>query len=137
VENYMDYNVDSCANMFTRGQRERVHLCLDVYRSTLWSHANLVSTGCAPATGIGDPPLAHAITIAPNPASEFVDILVAPGQGAAQVQLFTLSGERLLSQQIVAGRGRIRTDAMADGVYFLQLTAAGRTWTEKLIIAGR
>lgn len=45
VENFMDYNIDSCANMFTLGQRERVMERIAAFRSTLVSAANLAFTG--------------------------------------------------------------------------------------------
>ena len=54
VENYMDYNIDSCANMFTLGQRERVMERIAAFRATLVSAANLDFTGCEPFTGIAE-----------------------------------------------------------------------------------
>lgn len=46
VQNYMDYSY--CARMFTYGQRDRMHACLNssiANRNNLWSPANLAATG--------------------------------------------------------------------------------------------
>jgi hypothetical protein len=46
VQNYMDYAY--CARMFTEGQKQRMHACLNspvANRNNLWSPANLVATG--------------------------------------------------------------------------------------------
>lgn len=38
VENYMDYTGESCRNMFTQGQAERMHACLNEGRYDLWNN---------------------------------------------------------------------------------------------------
>ena len=46
VQNYMDYSY--CARMFTEGQRDRMHACLNssvANRNNLWSSQNLAETG--------------------------------------------------------------------------------------------
>lgn len=46
VQNYMDYAY--CARMFTEGQKQRMHACLNssvANRNNLWSLANLAATG--------------------------------------------------------------------------------------------
>ena len=46
VQNYMDYSY--CARMFTEGQRDRMHACLNstvANRNNLWSPQNLAETG--------------------------------------------------------------------------------------------
>lgn len=46
VQNYMDYAY--CALMFTEGQKERMHACLNssvAGRNNLWTNENLISTG--------------------------------------------------------------------------------------------
>jgi PKD repeat protein len=51
VQNYMDYAY--CALMFTEGQRDRMHACLNssvANRNNLWSAANLTITGTDGAT---------------------------------------------------------------------------------------
>ena len=45
-ENYMNYTNDACKNMFTNGQKLRIHTALDSIRTNIWSQTNLVATGC-------------------------------------------------------------------------------------------
>lgn len=88
VENFMDYNIDSCANMFTLGQRERVMERIAAFRSNLVSAANLALTGCEPLTGIDE--REQAPWLAPNPATDHVRIA---GEGVAQLALYTTGGQ--------------------------------------------
>lgn len=46
IENYTDYTDDSCKNMFTRGQKQRMHATLATVRPQIWSANNLYATGC-------------------------------------------------------------------------------------------
>ena len=43
--NFMDYTDGSCQNMFSKGQKARVHGFMNTIRNEIWSPANLVSTG--------------------------------------------------------------------------------------------
>ena len=46
IENYMDYTSETCSNMFTQGQADRMHATLNGLRQIIWSQSNLVATGC-------------------------------------------------------------------------------------------
>lgn len=45
-ENYMNYTPDTCMDMLTNGQKQRMHATLDTIRTFIWSDSNLVLTGC-------------------------------------------------------------------------------------------
>lgn len=45
IENYMDYMDGKCTNTFTQGQKDRASAQMLLYRSTIYSSTNLVSTG--------------------------------------------------------------------------------------------
>lgn len=45
-ENYMNYTPDTCMNMLTNGQKQRMHATLDTIRTLIWKQSNLVFTGC-------------------------------------------------------------------------------------------
>ncbi len=47
IENYTDYTSDVCKNMFTEGQRDRMLATLSIFRTTIWSEANVLATGCS------------------------------------------------------------------------------------------
>lgn len=46
IENYMDYTPESCSNMFTAGQADRILSSLVNLRPTIWTNSNLIATGC-------------------------------------------------------------------------------------------
>lgn len=46
VKNYLDYTNDNCKNMFTAGQKVRMHATLNTIRDTIWKQWNVDSTGC-------------------------------------------------------------------------------------------
>ncbi len=46
VQNYMDYSNDACKDLFSLGQKLRMQATLDTIRTTIWSAANVTSTGC-------------------------------------------------------------------------------------------
>lgn len=45
IENYMDYTVGTCQNMFTLGQKARMETTMEIWRPYLWSQKNLIETG--------------------------------------------------------------------------------------------
>lgn len=68
IENYCDYSGDNCKNMFTMGQKLRMHATLNTFRTLIWSESNLIATGCdsgyvAPVSCL---PLADLTTLTPN-----------------------------------------------------------------------
>lgn len=58
VENYMDYSNGICFNMFTQGQKDRMDIQMQTFRSNLWSASNLAATGCDGTVSPGCIPLA-------------------------------------------------------------------------------
>jgi hypothetical protein len=133
VENYMDYNTDSCMNMFTIGQRERAVMCLELYRPVLWSEENLVSTGCASSTGIDERP-AQDLTLAPNPASSYLEFNVGYGAKNRIAEVYTLHGDRVPIPLSPPGMQRIDVGRLANGVYVLKVTSGDRSRTARFVV---
>lgn len=50
IQNYMDYSNETCKNLFSFGQKQRIHASLNVFRTVIWSDSNLVFTGCDSAS---------------------------------------------------------------------------------------
>lgn len=46
IENYLDYSDDVCKNIFTMGQKLRMHATLNSIRTLIWDNNNLLFTGC-------------------------------------------------------------------------------------------
>ena len=46
IQNYLDYSDDNCKNIFTNGQKQRMHATLVSLRNDIWQQWNRDSTGC-------------------------------------------------------------------------------------------
>lgn len=64
IENYMDYTVGTCQNMFTIGQKARMDASLENWRPLLTAVENLIATGTdQPNTAANCPPIADFFSI--------------------------------------------------------------------------
>ncbi|HEY0977535.1 MAG TPA: zinc-dependent metalloprotease [Flavobacteriales bacterium] len=129
VENFMDYNIDSCTNLFTEGQRQRVMEKIAAFRSVLVSEENGQRTGCRNSTGIGEP-LPASPVLSPNPAGDFVQLSVPV---PVHVELFDRMGVRQ-RVWLALPQERIDLQGLAPGVYLLRVMAPGLRHTERLVV---
>lgn len=129
VENFMDYNTDSCSNMFTLGQRDRVLERIATFRSTLVSEENLVATGCSSMAGI-DEPLSAPSLLLPNPAQDHVRInTTAP----ARVDLYCGRGRLVRSMRTTASE-RVDISDLPAGTYLVRLAMRDAVRMERLVV---
>ena len=73
---------------------------------------------------------------APNPFSETLDIYPNyPDAEIVHVQLFNLSGQKVLDQQFAGGEEQytLSTATLANGFYLLRIEADGETQTLKVV----
>ncbi|MBX2979721.1 MAG: zinc-dependent metalloprotease [Flavobacteriales bacterium] len=138
VQNYM--HLGGCMTMFTQGQRERVHACLNsgtANRSMLWSAQNLVSTGCDAMVGLGDDRAVNASVVFPNPFSDELSISLAQ-KGAVDIVLVDALGRVVLSDRIVVDtREPVRLggiSALVAGPYWLRVSSLGSEGTVHLVL---
>ncbi len=71
-----------------------------------------------------------------NPFSETLDVLVEHSDmQSIQLQLFNLSGQKVLDQQFTGGQEQysLSTEGLANGFYFLRIEADGQVQTLKVI----
>lgn len=92
---------------------------------------------------VGDGPLGiesssiDLFTIAPNPASGFIDIYMNSTASTAQIELMDVSGKVLYAEQFETNTGmkkRIQTDEFSRGVYFVTVYDNGLSATRKIIL---
>jgi hypothetical protein len=79
-----------------------------------------------------------SITVYPNPFSnEFQLRIVNPYEEETQLELFTATGQRVLSKNVVLFSGEqtlaIETAGLANGLYILRLVAGGQTHYKKMM----
>ncbi len=73
------------------------------------------------------------IQIYPNPASHWVKFRV-PGDGPMKVELFTSSGECVLSRETVHSEELIALDQLTSGIYWMVVSSSQARWVEKIIV---
>ena len=70
----------------------------------------------------------------PNPADQYFQ-LIAMGKENLFVRLFTVSGQLLMEKEIASeSQLLVSTADYAAGLHFLEISAGGRKWHEKLVI---
>ena len=123
-ENFM--NTAYCSKMFTLGQRERVHACLNspvAQRNELASVVPATSTDCTVGIRTLDP--ASALIITPMPFNDRITISGLPS-GNHRMELQDMSGRTVASNASVIDGKAIEIDTdLPAGVYVLALGNAG------------
>ena len=129
--NYMEYTVDRCQNLFTRGQRERMRSALLQFRSTL-----LFSEACGNQNQqVSDQVVFDAY---PNPSGDqfTIRIRLTQEETNVNVSIFTLEGA-LVKQwhydQLLGDNINIYTSELGSGVFVAQLTYRAKVHTFKLV----
>jgi len=132
VQNYMDYSNDSCMNMFTLGQKARMHSFLygDARRYALFSSPG----GCNPLA-VKDHSFDKYFSVYPNPASGLLNVnyfgALDPGM---QVTLLDQLGRSVRSWNTTTNLYSIDVSGMRAGVYFLRFQGEGGVAVKRVVI---
>ena len=125
IENYMDYSAEDCQNSFTMDQVYFMRWVIRGFRPDVAT----VSFVSIDEIGAFD-----AVSLAPNPAAETVIINSNSKSQIASLRLFNLSGQLIMSEQINSARTMIDVSALAEGIYFIELTAESTVKRLKLTV---
>lgn len=71
------------------------------------------------------------LMIYPNPASSFVSVTVSK---AINLDLFSIVGEKVISQRLILGKNNVNISKLPMGIYFCRISNEKFSKTEKLII---
>lgn len=77
---------------------------------------------------------ALAIQVYPNPAREYLNIVLPEGIAQAQIRLYDLQGRILIDDVTSFGQGKLRTDDLASGSYILHIGLEAITLTHTVVI---
>lgn len=132
-ENYMDYS-EGCTNMFTKGQVNRMQAALISARPLLF--AAQASMTCNIISGLNNRNN-HLFSIYPNPAKNYVEIVLLKEYTSTTIRLFDLTGRELLIESSVIDEGKIRmnTTDLNNGIYLLKLSTGIEESVQKMVIA--
>ncbi|HEX2898624.1 MAG TPA: M43 family zinc metalloprotease [Bacteroidia bacterium] len=132
VQNYMDYSHDSCMNMFTNGQKARMHSFLnsDPVRMALFNS----NAGCSVATQAA-PATDQYFSIYPNPSQGRVDVdYRGPWSPSLAVEVMDLSGNLVHAHRAESSSFSLDLSALAAGVYTVRISCEGGVVVKKLLL---
>lgn len=76
----------------------------------------------------------YTVTITPNPASVFVDVIVANRNETMTLQITDMNGKIIRQQLINADDTRVNTSVLSKGFYVVKIIGTSSSYTDKLII---
>ena len=141
IEDYMDYSYDTCMDVFTKGQADRMREAIRTYRPEMVNYVNIVKTGCRDYYLSLNPAnqdnLNFNANISSNTLNFFpqfiisqnVQITITDMRGRV-VQKFTITN--LLNTPFSAPLPNL-----APGMYIITVTTNAATSTKKLFITGK
>jgi hypothetical protein len=80
-------------------------------------------------TGIGDSPDAHALSIYPNPASDYI-VINSEGR-SLEVNIYNIAGQKVISS---FNETRVDISSLSKGLYFVDANVDGVSAVQKLIV---
>lgn len=109
--NFMDLTDDACMNLFTEGQKE-------VIRNTLFTSRTLLrsSEACSQSTSVKV--AAKQISIAPNPATDYLELLDVEQGKSWEISINDLNGQVILVHQ---SGSSMDVSRLQPGIYFMQI----------------
>ena len=79
------------------------------------------------SVGVGDPSLAHSITLRPNPAYHYIELSVNGPVEVKEALVFNAFGQQIQAVPLTDNRARIDLSRLAAGIYFVRISDTGAT----------
>lgn len=144
--NYMDYVVDLCMYMFTKGQLERMNGYIAANRSS-YCLASCTAPASPAITGNSNKarmatalPL-QQLLVYPTVTQDLTTVVIpSNAMGTGEILLFSAAGTLLRRQQIALTKNgntslQLHVGNLSNGIYLIQITnAAGNIETRKLVV---
>ncbi len=117
--NFMDYVDDACMAFFTTGQKEIIRSTLSGPRLSLLS-----SNGCS-ALGLNEFEAINAITVYPNPATEYF-LITSPQMEMNELEIYNVLGQLVKSQKLTQINNFIKIEDLSSGTYYIRIYNEGK-----------
>ena len=134
--NFMDFTNDACLNLFTIGQKDRMHALFnaDGFRNGLLYSRGLDKPWMPPSEDI-ELPVVEKLTLYPNPALTSVELNFDDHKNwiGKELQIINVHGVIVDKMIITAARQTVHISRLPAGVYFLQGQSEGKKISEKFV----
>lgn len=129
-QNYMDYSLGSCQNLFTKEQSIRMNAVLSMppYNSLT------TSTGCQAPTGITESLLVNT-NVFPDPFISSVTFSLGMELKNAELQLFDIIGNKVRVQDFSGKQVILFRNELPSGIYFFRILSDGAQLSAGKLIA--
>jgi len=129
--NYMDYSNDTCMNIFTQDQKERIRT---VMQNSPRRASLITSTVCQAPVGGTDKFKLHGLNVHPNPTQGYLTISVDNGDMPDSYTIYNSVGQTVSIAKVnTQANLTINTSGYANGIYFIKIDKAGESKTLKFI----
>ncbi len=141
VEDYMDYSFDTCMDVFTRGQTERMRSAIRTYRSNLVNYTNIVTTGCRNYYLSLNPANQDQLTVNGSITANTLNIyplFINPEN--AQITLTDMRGRIIVNIAYPSMQNAtvsLPVPQLSNGMYIITVTTNSAKYTDKVVVTGR
>jgi hypothetical protein len=132
VQNYMDYSHDSCMNMFTLGQKTRMHsfLYTDPSRLALFTSP----AGCN-GVGVQEASFGQYFSLYPNPTNGIVNVnYFGMWNPEMTVEVSDITGKTAAAFSVTAYNYTLDLSALPSGVYTLKFIGSSEVAAKKIVL---
>jgi Pregnancy-associated plasma protein-A/Secretion system C-terminal sorting domain len=131
TNNYMDYTRDSCMNIFTQDQKERM---LAVMENSSRRSSLVTSTVCQAPMGIEDFMSLNGMNVYPNPAQDVLNISTESGDLPDSFVIYNSLGQTMANVKVGSTANlTVNTSAYSNGIYFIKIDKGSQSKTVKFI----
>ena len=82
------------------------------------------------STSIGDDLLASKVSVYPNPATDFVNVIIPAG---SEINVIDMLGRQVISIPQTGEKERLDISSYDEGIYFLQVVNEGNVATQRFL----
>ena len=132
IENYMDYTPDSCMNIFTQDQKDRI---VTVMQNATRRKTLTTSTVCqARVAATQEVQLLNGLTLYPNPTQSVINIALSNSDLPDSYTIINSLGQVITKTKVTTNANlSITTAAYSNGVYFIKIDKGNESKTLKFI----